>query len=273
KRLALPMVWALLCVAVLSPGWGCSKRAVSSSGDQSAAVMEPAAQPPAGTTQPDFPAAVLESNSPPVAPVETAREMTQPETPATPSPEPVPVQPVPAEPVPAEPTPAERTAIEPSPTEPMPVEPVPSQLDMPAAAPAAPPAPAQEPPAASLPPPAAPVTEPPKTTALLGDVFFDFDRYTIRNDAQPVLESNAAWIKDSGAKTIVIEGHCDERGTQAYNLVLGEKRAKATQRYLHDLGIPLSRLKTVSYGEMRPFCKEHSEDCYQSNRRAHFVPQ
>jgi peptidoglycan-associated lipoprotein len=255
------MVWSLLCLAILSAGWGCSKRGVSSSGEQSAAVVEPASQPPAEATKSDFPAAVLQSAPPPV---ETAREMAQPEPPATPPTEPVPAELAPAkaaqaEPVPAEPTPAGRTAIEPSPVEP-------------AAATVAPPAPALEPPAASLPPLAAPVTEPPKTTRL-GDVFFDFDRYTIRNDALAVLESNAAWIKNSDAKTIIIEGHCDERGTQAYNLVLGEKRAKATQRYLQDLGIPPSKLKSVSYGEMRPFCKQHSEDCYQSNRRAHFVPQ
>ncbi len=251
------MVWPLLCVAVLSSGWGCSKRAVSSSGDQSAAVAEPATQAAAETAQPGFPAAALESAPPPV---ETAREMVPPEPPATSLPEPVPTQPAPAES-----TPAERTAVEPSPATPTPAEPFQSRQDMPAAAPVAP--------AAPLSPPAPPVAESPKTAALLGDVFFDFDRYTIRNDAQAVLESNATWIKNSAARTIVIEGHCDERGTQAYNLVLGEKRAKATQRYLHDLGIPLSRLKTVSYGEMRPFCKEHSEDCYQSNRRAHFVPQ
>jgi peptidoglycan-associated lipoprotein len=105
----------------------------------------------------------------------------------------------------------------------------------------------------------------------LGDIFFDFDQYAIRRDAQPVLEADAAWIKSAAAKSILIEGHCDERGTQAYNLVLGEKRARSTKRYLEDLGIPMSRLKTISFGEMRPFCKERDETCYQKNRRAHFV--
>lgn len=105
----------------------------------------------------------------------------------------------------------------------------------------------------------------------LGDIFFDFDQYAIRRDAQPVLEADAAWIKSAAAKSILIEGHCDERGTQAYNLVLGEKRARSTKRYLEDLGVPMSRLKTISYGEMRPFCKELDETCYQKNRRAHFV--
>jgi peptidoglycan-associated lipoprotein len=105
----------------------------------------------------------------------------------------------------------------------------------------------------------------------VADIFFDFDRYTIRRDAQPVLEGDAAWLKRTLGKSVLIEGHCDERGTQAYNLVLGEKRARSTERYLEDLGIPASRMKIISYGEMRPFCKERDEDCYQQNRRAHFV--
>ncbi|HSB44370.1 MAG TPA: peptidoglycan-associated lipoprotein Pal [Nitrospira sp.] len=107
----------------------------------------------------------------------------------------------------------------------------------------------------------------------VADIFFDFDRYAIRRDAQPVLEGNAIWMKKTPGKSVLIEGHCDERGTQAYNLVLGEKRARSTKHYLEDLGIPASRLKIVSYGEMRPFCKERDEDCYQKNRRAHFVVQ
>lgn len=105
----------------------------------------------------------------------------------------------------------------------------------------------------------------------LGDVFFDFDQFVIRGDALPVMEANAAWITKNADKTIVIEGHCDERGTLAYNLVLGEKRARAAKRYLEDLGIPPRGLKTTSYGEVRPLCKEQNEHCYQLNRRAHFV--
>ncbi len=105
----------------------------------------------------------------------------------------------------------------------------------------------------------------------LKDVFFDFDQYVIRKDALPVMEANAMWIKGAAGKTVLIEGHCDERGTQAYNLVLGEKRARSAKRYLEDLGIPAARLKTTSFGEMRPFCKERDETCYQLNRRAHFV--
>lgn len=105
----------------------------------------------------------------------------------------------------------------------------------------------------------------------LGDIYFDFDQYTIRGDALAVLEHNATWLRGVGGKTLLIEGHCDERGTVAYNLVLGEMRAKAAKHYLEDLGIPSSRMQTVSYGEMRPFCKEHNEGCWSKNRRAHFV--
>ena len=107
----------------------------------------------------------------------------------------------------------------------------------------------------------------------LGDIFFDFDQHMIRRDAQSTLSANAAWINSRSGKAIIIEGHCDERGTQAYNLVLGEKRARSTKRYLEDLGVPASQLKTTSYGELRPFCTEHDESCYQQNRRAHFVVQ
>lgn len=105
----------------------------------------------------------------------------------------------------------------------------------------------------------------------LGDVFFDYDRFQIRKDAVPVLDSNARWLRANGNKTVLIEGHCDERGTLAYNLVLGEKRARAAKKYLQDLGIPATQLQTTSYGEARPFCKQQNEDCYQQNRRAHFA--
>lgn len=107
----------------------------------------------------------------------------------------------------------------------------------------------------------------------LEDIFFDFDQHTIRRDAQSTLSADAAWINSRPGKAVLIEGHCDERGTQAYNLVLGEKRARSTKRYLEDLGVPASRLKTTSYGELRPFCKQRDESCYQQNRRAHFVVQ
>ena len=105
----------------------------------------------------------------------------------------------------------------------------------------------------------------------LGDAFFDFDRFQIRTDAMPILDANARWLRANANKTALIEGHCDERGTLAYNLVLGEKRARAAKTYLQDLGVPASQLQITSYGETRPFCKQQNEDCYQQNRRAHFV--
>jgi peptidoglycan-associated lipoprotein len=105
----------------------------------------------------------------------------------------------------------------------------------------------------------------------LNDVFFDFDRFQIRQDAVPVLDANAQWLSANANKTTLLEGHCDERGTVAYNLVLGEKRARAAEKYLKDLGIPASQLQITSYGETRPFCKQQAEDCYQQNRRVHFV--
>ena len=108
-------------------------------------------------------------------------------------------------------------------------------------------------------------------SSTLGDIYFDFDQYVIRTDALPVIEANAVWIKNMPGKSVLIEGHCDERGTQAYNVVLGEKRARSAKRYLEDLGVPGSQLQIISYGEVRPFCKEHDEHCYQLNRRAHFV--
>ncbi|RMH37443.1 MAG: peptidoglycan-associated lipoprotein Pal [Nitrospirae bacterium] len=104
------------------------------------------------------------------------------------------------------------------------------------------------------------------------DVFFDYDQFVIRSDAVPVLTQNATLLLNHYSdRSIVIEGHCDERGTQAYNLVLGKRRAQAVKEYLQDLGVPAERMEIVSYGKERPFCTEHSLQCWQQNRRAHFV--
>ena len=108
-------------------------------------------------------------------------------------------------------------------------------------------------------------------TQALSDVFFDYDRFHVRKDAMPALDANAGWIRANGGKTVLIEGHCDERGTVAYNLVLGEKRARAVKKYLQDVGAQASQLQITSYGETKPFCKQQNEDCYQQNRRAHFA--
>lgn len=112
--------------------------------------------------------------------------------------------------------------------------------------------------------------QPTPLSVAVSDVYFDFDQYTIRADAQAVLKANARVLKEERAAKIMIEGHCDERGTLAYNMVLGERRANAAKRYLEDLGVSSTHIEIVSYGKERPFCTDHSEQCWQSNRRAHF---
>jgi peptidoglycan-associated lipoprotein len=131
-----------------------------------------------------------------------------------------------------------------------------------------------EQPIAQAPPSQQPISQPaPQARPIQGlsDIFFDFDRFVIRDDARSGLESNAALLKSRSGEKILIEGHCDERGTGAYNLVLGERRAQAAARYLQDLGVSSSQMQITSYGKERPFCEEHSEACWQSNRRAHFT--
>ncbi len=105
----------------------------------------------------------------------------------------------------------------------------------------------------------------------LKDVYFAYDSWNITEQARQALSADAEWIKANPTILLKIEGHCDERGTQAYNLVLGEKRAKAVRNYLAELGVGSSRLAVVSYGKERPFCQEHDESCYQQNRRGHIV--
>ena len=109
------------------------------------------------------------------------------------------------------------------------------------------------------------------TAAGLRDVFFGYDSWSISEEGRQALVRDAEWIKAHPAAAIKVEGHCDERGTGAYNLVLGEKRAKSVRNYLVELGISANRLSVVSYGKERPFCDEHAESCYQQNRRGHLV--
>ncbi|MGE5232715.1 MAG: peptidoglycan-associated lipoprotein Pal [Acidobacteriota bacterium] len=106
---------------------------------------------------------------------------------------------------------------------------------------------------------------------LVGDVFFDFDKYELKADARDRLAKNAQWLNAHPEFTITIEGHCDERGTSEYNLALGDRRANAAKEYLVSLGVTTARLRTISYGKERPFCTEHSESCWSQNRRAHFL--
>ncbi len=106
----------------------------------------------------------------------------------------------------------------------------------------------------------------------LQDVFFDFDQFAIRPDAIPILEQNAQiLIKRYADRKVLIQGHCDERGTEAYNFVLGKRRATAVQNYLVNLGVAPSRLSVLSLGKNQPFCLERTIPCFRQNRRAHFV--
>lgn len=104
----------------------------------------------------------------------------------------------------------------------------------------------------------------------LPDVLFDFDQATLRKDALPILDTNAQRLLDEGVTRLVLEGRGDEVGTAAYNIVLGERRAKAVKMYLQELELPI-QFKTTSYGKDRPFCVQHSEKCMQRNRSVHFV--
>ncbi len=103
------------------------------------------------------------------------------------------------------------------------------------------------------------------------DVLFDFDKYVIRPDARQLLDNVASFLNDNSGLNIVIEGHCDERGTNGYNLALGEKRAKATRDYLVSLGVSPVKMIIITYGEEKQICTENNESCWQQNRRAHFA--
>ena len=105
----------------------------------------------------------------------------------------------------------------------------------------------------------------------LKDAFFDYDKSELRDDARTALATDAEWLKKFPSTQILIEGHCDERGTSEYNMALGDRRANATKEYLASLGVDASRVKSVSYGKERPFCNDSNETCWQENRRAHFV--
>lgn len=106
----------------------------------------------------------------------------------------------------------------------------------------------------------------------LQDVFFDFDQMAIRPDAIPILELNAeVLLKRYANRQVLIQGHCDERGTEAYNFILGERRATAVKNYLVNLGVEASQLRVLSLGKSQPFCLQRTIPCFQQNRRAHFV--
>jgi peptidoglycan-associated lipoprotein len=130
------------------------------------------------------------------------------------------------------------------------------------------------------PPPTA--TAPPRTPTVNMDqlfqenvktIYFDYDKFDIRPDQISTLQGNAAWLKQHPEVKFTIEGNADERGSEEYNLALGDRRASTVKQFLVDQGIPESRIFTISYGEDRPVCHDGTEDCYQRNRRAAFTPK
>ncbi len=127
---------------------------------------------------------------------------------------------------------------------------------------------------AAAPPPAP--AAPPESLADLfqknvRDAFFDFDKADIRPDARDALAKTAEFLRSYSQIRVSVEGHCDERGSTEYNLGLGERRAQAARQFLISLGVAPERMQTVSFGKEKPFCFTHDEDCWQKNRRAHFV--
>ena len=145
-----------------------------------------------------------------------------------------------------------------------------------------PPTPPPAPPQTEVPTPpqAQPPAETPPTPTTPGvtstdfqPAFFDFDSYALRDDARSALDSDARLLRDNLDVKIVVEGHCDERGTAEYNQALGEKRAQVARDYLVAAGIDAARIRTLSYGKERPFDPGHDEAAWAKNRRAHFVTQ
>jgi len=107
--------------------------------------------------------------------------------------------------------------------------------------------------------------------ANIKDAFFDYDQFSIRDDARASLTEDANALKRRPGIRITIEGYCDERGSEKYNLALGDQRANAAKEFLVGQGVDANRIDAISYGEERSFCEEHNEECWQKNRRAHLV--
>lgn len=103
------------------------------------------------------------------------------------------------------------------------------------------------------------------------DIYFEFDKATLDSMSQDILSRKSDWMRDNPDVVVSIEGHCDERGTNEYNLALGEKRAESAKAFLVDLGIDAYRISTVSYGEERPADEGHNEEAWAKNRRGHFI--
>lgn len=105
----------------------------------------------------------------------------------------------------------------------------------------------------------------------LTDIHFGYNEYTIQPQDGSILRGNASWLQANPATRVQVEGHCDDRGSEEYNIALGAKRAQAAKDYLVTLGIPGSRVSTISYGKELPLCTEHDESCWAQNRRDHFA--
>jgi peptidoglycan-associated lipoprotein len=107
------------------------------------------------------------------------------------------------------------------------------------------------------------------------DAYFDYDKHSIRPDAEVALKADAQTLADIIRQypdfKLTVEGHCDERGSDEYNMALGDARAKQALEYMASIGLPANQLRTISYGKEKPACTEHDEDCWQKNRRAHIT--
>lgn len=126
-------------------------------------------------------------------------------------------------------------------------------------------------PAAITPPPPPAISDSSLFESGIKDAFFDLDQYDIREDARAALQGDARILAERSGIRITIEGHCDERGSEKYNLALGDRRANAAKEFLVSQGVNSSRIDTITYGKERNFCEEHNEECWQLNRRAHLV--
>jgi peptidoglycan-associated lipoprotein len=178
-----------------------------------------------------------------------------------------PPPPVPPPPVPPPPAPEPPRVEAPPPPAPAPEPP---RVAAPPPAPEPPPAvtPAPEPPVVEAPSRAAPPPSEFAANPALRPIHFAFDRSDIRPADRLILDANAEWLRANPEQLVLIEGHCDERGTAEYNLALGERRARATMEYLVTRGIAESRMTITTYGFERPLCTEHTEACWARNRRA-----
>jgi peptidoglycan-associated lipoprotein len=123
------------------------------------------------------------------------------------------------------------------------------------------------------PPPAPSATEEELFSQSVKDIYFDYDKYDVRGDQASAMQTDAQFLAQHPNINFTIEGHCDERGSTEYNLALGDNRANAVKNALTSAGVNASRIKTISYGKEKPFCTESNEQCWQQNRRGHFVYQ